>query len=34
MHILQNIQINEYYVKQIVNSVETRLSDDTINIKE
>ena len=34
MHILKNIQINEYHVKQIVNSMETRLSDDTINNKE
>ena len=29
MHILQNIQINEYYVKQIVNNMESKLSDDT-----
>ena len=28
------IDAYEYYVKQIVNSMETRLSDDTINNKE
>ena len=34
MDIQQYIQINEYYVKQIVNSMESRLSDETINNKE
>jgi hypothetical protein len=29
-----SLAINEYHVKQIVNSMETRLSDDTINNKE
>ena len=34
MHILQNIQINEYYVKQIVNNMESKLSDDTRGERE
>ena len=34
MDIQQYIQINEYYVKQIVNSMERILSDETINNKE
>jgi hypothetical protein len=33
-YIFQNIQINKYYVRQIVNSMESRVSDDTIKNKE